>query len=229
MLIKCNMSGGSHLRPHPTQVPERQNIAKKFELAGASDDYLFAFGSSDYCDFNIRNKDGGKVTYLPGLAAAMRYSELPVVFFTCYDVGPNETLGVFVRHVVCCVADRSQSAVFFFDMRNLRQISDVMKRTLEREFSKLAGKPMELINSACLERKKCVYLQRFKGDQEMGWCIGWALFFLDHLVKTAGFATMTKEQRKKHIAGLYRDVDHQLATPKSNHFIEVYYIELMGL
>jgi hypothetical protein len=48
-------------------------------------------------------------------------------------------------------------------------------------------------------------------------------------VKTAGFATMTKEQRKKNIAELYREVDRQLATPKSNHFIEVYYIELMGL
>jgi hypothetical protein len=225
------MSGGAgddHLRPHPTQVPEHQNIAKKFEIAGGSDDYLFAFGSSDYCDFNIRNKEKGSVVVFSGLRAALRYSEIPVVFFTCYDVGPNETLGVFVRHVVCCVADRSQSAVFFFDMRDLRQISDVMKRTLEREFSKLAGKPMELINSACLERKKCVYLQRFKGEKEMGWCIGWALFFLDHIVKTTTFARMTKDNRKKHIAALYRDIDHQLATPKSNHFIEAYYIQLMG-
>ena len=219
----------AHLRPHPTEIPERQNIAKKFEIAGASDDYLFAFSSSDYCDFNIRNKETGAVSVFPGLRAAMRYSEIPVIFFTCYDVGPSETLGVFVRHVVFCVADRAQSAVFFFDMRNLRQISAAMKTTLEREFSKLAGKPMELINSACLERKKCVYLQRFKGENEMGWCIGWALFFLDHIVKTRGFASMAKEKKKKHIAELYRDIDHRLAGPKSNHFIEAYYIELMGL
>jgi hypothetical protein len=28
------------------------------------------------------------------------------VFFTCYDVGPNEVLKVFVQHVVCTLAIR---------------------------------------------------------------------------------------------------------------------------
>jgi hypothetical protein len=221
--------GTTHLRPHPTQIDEVHNIAKKMEIASHSDKYLFAFNPSDYGDFDIYNKGTGAVKVYPGLRTAMRYSELPVVFFTCYDVGPNNILNVFVRHVVCCVADRRQGTVFFFDMRNLRQISNRMKTTLEREFTALVGKPMVLVNAACLDRKKCVYLQRFKGDHEMGWCIGWALFFLKWLVDTPEFSTMSRVAREKHVAELYRDVDKQLATPKSNHFIEAYYIELMGL
>lgn len=220
---------GSHLRPHPTQVAEVHNIAKKMEIASHSESYLFAFNPSDYGDFDIYNKGTGAVKVYPGLRTAMRYSELPVVFFTCYDVGANKILDVFVRHVVCCVADRRQGTVFFFDMRNLRQISNQMKTTLEREFTALAGRPMALVNAACLGRKKCVYLQRFKGNHEMGWCIGWALFFLQWLVNTPAFATMSRADREKQVAALYRDVDKQLAVPKSNHFIEAYYIELMGL
>jgi len=217
-----------HLRPHPTQISESKNISKKMELR-KSPEYLFAFDPDDYCDFNIENKGSGRVHVYSGLRTAMRYSELPVVFFTCYDVGDNETLGVFVRHVVCCVADRKESTVFFFDMRNLRQISNDMKRTLESEFSKLAGKPMTLINSACVERNACVYLQRFKGDHEMGWCIAWALLFLEHLVEHSDFATMSKADKTKLIGRLYRDIDKKLSVPKSNHFIEKYYIEVMNL
>ena len=220
------MSGG-HLRPHPTQISDSRNISKKMELR-TNPNYFFAFNPDDYCDFMIRNKESGDVIVYPGLRAAMAHSELPVVFFTCYDVGDNETLGVFVRHVVCCVADTKESTVYFFDMRNLRQISNDMKVTLEFEFSKLAGKPMQLLNSACVERTKCIYLQRFKGDHEMGWCIAWALLFLKYLCDHSEFAKMNKAGKTKHIAQMYLDIDKKLSVSKSNHFIEKFYIKQMG-
>jgi len=223
------MSG--HLRPHPTEVAERHNMVKKMQLASSAPpgNYFFVCNPDDYCEFDIRNKEDGRVIVYDGLRAAMAYSELPVIFFTCYDVGDSETFGVFVRHVICCVADKRQSTVYMFDMRNLRQISNMLKRTLETEFSKLARTRMTIVNGACVDRSKCVYLQRFKGDTEMGWCIAWALYFLNHLIEHPQFARMAKKERRKHLAELYRKVDHQLESPKSNHFIEAYYMQLMGL
>jgi hypothetical protein len=119
--------------------------------------------------------------------------------------------------------------IYFFDMRNLRQISEGMQKHLESEFSKAAGRKMNLVNLACAKQSKCLYLQRYKGKTEMGWCIGWALMFLDHLTDHPEFASMNKQAKTKHVAQLYRWVDKQLSLPKSNAFIEKYYIRLMGL
>ena len=220
---------GGHLRPHPTEVSERRNIAKKMELRHkeGADVYFYAFDPSNYCDIEIFNKTKEATRVYEGLAAALRYSELPVLFFTCYDVGPNETLGVFVRHVVCTLA--LGDTVYFFDMRTLRQISEVMQKRLEMEFSAVAGRAMRLVNLACAQQPKCLYLQRYKGKTEMGWCIGWALLFLDHLTDHPEFASMNKQAKTKHVARLYRWIDKQLSSRRSNAFIEKYYIKLLGL
>jgi hypothetical protein len=74
-----------------------------------------------------------------------------------------------------------------------------------------------------------MYLQRFKGDGEMGWCIGWALLFLEYLVKHPEFTGLTKMEKTKHVAQLYNRIDKKLRVHTSNAFIEKYYIRLMGL
>lgn len=222
------MSGaasGGHLRPHPTEVDEKKNIEKKMEMRHRTPAFFYAFDPVNYCDFEFFNKTKEPTRVYEGLAAALRYSELPVVFFTGYDVGFKETFGVFVRHVVCCLAQGD--TVYFFDMRNLRQISEAMQRRLETEFSKVAGRPLKVLNLACVERSKCVYLQRYKGTHEMGWCIGWALMFLDYITDHPELARMTKQDKTKHAARLYRWVDKQLSSRKSNAFIEQYYIRLL--
>jgi hypothetical protein len=224
------MSGGAggHLRPHPTEVDETRNIAKKMEMRHKTGAFFYAFDPTNYCDIEIFNKTKEETTRIyEGLAAALRYSELPVLFFTCYDVGPNETLGVFVRHVVCTMVQGD--TIYFFDMRNLRQISERMQAHLEAEFSRFAGRTLHLVNLACAGQHKCLYLQRYKGKTEMGWCIGWALLFLDHLTDNPEFASMTKQSKTKHVVRLYRWVDKQLSSHKSNAFIEQYYIRRMGL
>ena len=214
-----------HLRPHPTEVDEKRNIAKKMGMRHKTPAFFYAFDPSNYCDIEIFNKTKEPTYIYRGLSAALRYSDLPVLFFTCYDVGPNETLGVFVRHVVCTMVQGD--SIYFFDMRNLRQISERLQSHLEEEFSRIAGRKLHLINLACAEQRKCLYLQRYKGETEMGWCIGWALMFLDHLTDNPEFASMTKQSKTKHAADLYRHIDKQLSTHKSNKFIEKYYIRLL--
>jgi hypothetical protein len=113
-------------------------------------------------------------------------------------------------------------------MRNLRQISKGMQARLEEEFSHIAGRKLHLINLACVEEQRtCLYLQRYKGDTEMGWCIGWALMFLDYITDHPEIARMSKEDKTKNFLALYRWVDKQLSTKKSNTFIEKYYIRLL--
>jgi len=187
--------------------------------------YFYAFDPTNYCDIEIFNKTKEATRVYDGLAAALQYSALPVLFFTCYDVGPNETLGVFVRHVVCTMVQGD--SIYFFDMRNLRQISETMQAHLESEFSRFAGRKLHLVNLACAGQQKCLYLQRYKGKTEMGWCIGWALMFLDHLTDHPEFSSMTKQSKTKHAAQLYRRIDNQLSSRKSNAFIEHYYITLL--
>ena len=102
------MSGGAggHLRPHPTEVEEKRNIAKKMEMRYKTRAFFYAFDPTNYCDIEIFNKTKESTRVYEGLAAALRYSELPVLFFTCYDVGPNETLGVSVRwsRAILCIS-----------------------------------------------------------------------------------------------------------------------------
>jgi len=219
-----------HLRPHPTEVAEHKNIAKKFELR-KSEAYHYAFNPRDYCDIDFFNYNHKPAKVYAGLRYALRYAAKPIIFFTGYDVGPNDVLGAFVRHVVCSLAvhEGDHINIYFFDMRNLRDISPSMQKDMEKEFSKHAGIPVHIVNSACVGGPKCVYLQRFKGDTEFGWCIGWALLFLDYLSKHPGILRQSSKDKKKTIAHLYTELDNRLSEKRSNHFIEAYYIRLMGL
>lgn len=220
-----------HLRPHPVDVEERRNIRKKFQFCARTDAYHYAFDPADYCDINVHNVSGEDTTIYIGLKYALQYSEKPVVFFTCYDVGPNPVLNAFVRHVVCSLAVREGAGIniYFFDMRNLRDISDEMKTHLEEQFALYAGVPVRIINTACVDRSKCVYLQRFKGDNEMGWCIGWGMLFLDYLTTNPDILAQSTSGKKKQFAKLYTELDKHLAGPRSNHFIEAYYRRIMSL
>jgi hypothetical protein len=215
-----------HLRPHPTELPEIENIRKKFEFKGQTDEFLFAFNPTNYCDIEIFNITGEKTIAYKGLVNALRYSEIPVVFFLCYDVGENETLGVFVRHVVCCLA--KGRFIYFFDMRNLSEISKNMKTHIENEIYKLCKVRYEIINLSCNHTPKCRYLQRFKGDSEMGWCIGWALLFLDYITKNPNIHKKTDKEIRRQFAVLYNEIDAQLINDNANTFIETYYIRIMG-
>jgi len=221
----------SHLRPHPTEVAKRRNISKKFEMKERTEDYFFPFNYSDYVDIVINNITGKPTETYIGLKYALKFSEKPFIFFTCYDVGPNEVLKVFVQHVVCTLAIREGDGLnlYFFDMRNLRDISAEMQSHMEKEFTKIAGIPVHIVNTACVDRSKCVYLQRFKGDNEMGWCIGWALLFLDYLTTNPDILDLTPEGKKRRFAKLYTQLDKHLSTPRSNHFIEAYYQRIMSL
>jgi len=215
-----------HLRPHPTEVSEIKNIRKKFDFKTRTDKYLFAFNPHNYCDIEIFNITGQKTQVYPGLCNALTYSEIPVVFFLCYDVGHNETLGVFIRHVVCCLAKNKH--IYFFDMRNLSEISKNMKDTLEDEINKVCGIQYELVNLSCNQTRHCRYLQRFKGDAEMGWCIGWALLFLDYLTQHPEITKKTDRELRVEFGNLYNYIDGHLTQKQSNIFIEMYYIQLMG-
>jgi hypothetical protein len=219
-----------HLRPHPTEVVERDNIKKKMELR-KSDKYHYAFNPDDYTDIEFFNVLGRSTKVYSGLRYALRYVQKPILFFTGYDVGQNDKLGVFVRHVVCSLAvhEGTHINIYFFDMRDLQDISPSMQRHMESEFEKHAGVPVHLINSACVDRTKCVYLQRFKGEYEMGWCIAWAMFFLMYLTKNARILSLSPPDKKKAIAKLYTDINRRLSAPKSNKFIEKFYMHLMGL
>ena len=219
-----------HLRPHPTELPEKVNINKKFELR-TSDAYHYAFNPHDYVDIDFFNVLGLPTKVYPGLRYALEYVKKPVIFFTGYDVGPNDTLNAFVRHVVCSLAvhEGTHVSIYFFDMRNLRDISPSMQTHMETAFGKYAGVPVRLVNVACVDRSKCLYLQRFKGEGEFGWCMAWALMFLDYLTSNPSILHKTPEGRKKAIAKLYSSIDRRLSGPKTNHFIEMFYIRLMGL
>ena len=205
---------------HPTEVDERENISKKFEMKKRTDKYLFAFDPKNYCDIEISNLLGMKTTIYPGLCAALQYSEIPVVFNLSYDVGHKETLGMFVRHVVCCLA--VDSDIYFFDMRNLREISNETKEVLEREIEKACHKKFTLINISCLERLTCLRLQRYLAPTDIGWCIAWALLFMDYLSSHPEIPEMTSKEKRKKFAAFYRHLDAKLKK-HHNKFIEDYY------
>jgi len=166
-----------HMRPHPTEIREKQNTALKFGFRNRTDEYHYPFAIRNYCDVEFHNITGEPTTAYIGLKAALQFVEKPSIFFICYDVGYNRILQTFVRHVVCSLAVREGDGltVYMFDMRNFRDISGHFQADMEKTLSEYAKVPVKIVNAACLYNSKCIYLQRFKGDHEMGWCIGWAL------------------------------------------------------
>jgi hypothetical protein len=220
-----------HMRPHPTDVREKQNTTIKFGFRKRTDAYHYPFALRNYCDIEFHNVTGESTTAYIGLKAALQFVQKPTIFFICYDVGYNKILQTFVRHVVCSLAVREGEGltVYMFDMRNFRDISTHFQADMEKTLSEYAKVPVNIVNAACLYNNKCVYLQRFKGDHEMGWCIGWALLFLDYLTTNPEIAEKTPEGKKKEFAKLYTQLDKHLSQPRSNLFIEAYYMRLLDI
>lgn len=225
------MGEEEHLRPHPTEVREKRNTALKFGFRKRTDEYHYPFALRDYCDVEFHNVTEEPTTAYIGLKAALEFVQKPIIFFICYDVGFNHDLETFVRHVVCSLAVREGDGltVYMFDMRNFRDISAHFQADMEKTLSEYAKTPVKIVNAACVYQEKCVYLQRFKGDQEMGWCIGWALLFLDYLTTNPEITEKTPEGKKKEFAKLYTELDKHLKGPRSNRFIEAYYLRLLDI
>jgi len=216
-----------HLRPHPTQVSTKVNNRLKKKISEQSDKYRYAFNKKDYADFEVFNITGGASVDHSNLKTALSRHDKPVVFFMTYDVGPSKVLKTFIRHIVCCVAFPSskETRILFFDMRDLADISPHHKKFIEKEIERLCDcAPVRLVNLG-----KNTYLQRFKGDTEMGWCIGWALFFLNTaiarpLVDDQYLADLTPHKQESELKKLYKVIDDQLKSEKSNHLIEKWYL-----
>lgn len=225
------MSEQQHLRPHPTEVRERRNILIKYEFRKRTTEYYYAFDYRNYCDIEFHNVTKSPTTIYSGLHAALEHVKKPTIFFACYDVGPNEILNAFVRHVICCLAVREGEGitVYAFDMRNLKDISAHFKEDMEKQLSEYAKVPVKIVNAACTHRSHCVYLQRFKGETEMGWCIGWALLFLDYLTANPDIIHYGPHEKERAFAKLYTKLDQHLSKPRSNRFIEAYYTRLQDV
>lgn len=227
-------SAAEHLRPHPAAVNVQTNLKIKKLFASRTDKYTYAFNSRSYVDFDIYNVFKEPTVDRSHVCELISTSDKPVVFFLCYDVGYNTTLKVFIRHIVCCVAFPSTHVVkiLFFDMRNLCDISPKHQTLIEDEISSRCKKPVDLINAACIS-KECVYLQKFKGEHEIGWCVAWALFFLENAISKPLFrgkylADMTEEQYVKHIGNMYKKIHTAMKRSKTNHFIERWYVSHFG-
>jgi hypothetical protein len=207
---------GHHLRPHPAEVPVKQNVRMKQDFAKDSSKFTYAFNDRGYTDFDVYNVLGKPTVDRSGVGKAIATSKKPVVFFLCYDVGYDATLNLFIRHIVCCVAKGKD--VLFFDMRDLCDISPEHQKLIEVELEKKSGvSGLKLHNASCFG-ESCIYLQRFKGNDELGWCIAWALYFLQWLTQNG---PPTHASVKKLYTHLNSVLDHR----QSNSPIEEWYVK----
>jgi hypothetical protein len=197
------------------KVGTNLKIKNKFATNNA---FTYAFNNRSYVDFDIYNILGNPSVDRSNVCKMLKTSKKPVVFFLCYDVGDNKYVNLFIRHIVCCVAFPSDQEVriLFFDMRNLCDISKKHQEHIEKEIEKKCGIRVLLENASCFGGK-CLYLQKFKGDYEIGWCIAWALFFLSKLD--------AERIKKDDIQSLYKHVYSILSNAKSNRPIEEWYIK----
>lgn len=208
-----------HLRPHPSNVPPHANLKIKNIFASRTPAYHYAFNNNGYTDFDVYNILGTATVDRSNVGLALRTSTKPVVFFLCYDVGQDKKLDMFIRHVVCCVA--FGPTVYFLDMRDLADISPSHKKYIEKELERKSGvSGIQLVNAACFTGQ-CVYLQRFKDKQEVGWCIAWALYFLDSI--TGRYKLAHARDKKKYLSNLYRNINTILSASETNLPIEMWY------
>jgi hypothetical protein len=205
-----------HLRPHPASVPVKANVKLKQDFAKDSSAFTYAFNTRGYTDFDIYNLLGKPSVDRSGVGLAIATSTKPVVFFLCYDVGYDKTLNLFIRHIVCCVAKGKD--ILFFDMRDLCDIAPEHQKRIERELERKSGiSGLKLHNASCFG-DSCIYLQRFKGKDELGWCIAWALYFLQWLTE---HGPPTEQSVKK----LYTHLNSILKSRQSNSPIEEWYVK----
>ena len=227
---------------HPTRVGDVRNNKIRMKIVEpVRNEYIFAFSHHTYGDFNIYNKlhEPTEATsgFLDGFKTLFHSPTKPVVFLMTYDIGQKKD--VFVRHVITCIATRVHDTihVIVFDMRNLRQIDAHHKEFIEKELRDATHMPsqlkLEITNGACLERKACVYLQRFKHKHDIGWCIAWSMLFLEAAIARpvldGKYAyQLSFEEQKRAFAELYRLIDAELRETHSNKFIEVWYEDLLS-
>ena len=205
-----------HLRPHPTKIPIYKTLKMKQHFSSKSNHYTYAFNKKDYVDFNVYNKLKYETEDLSNVGELLRTSIKPVVFFLTYDVGPKKD--TYVRHIVCCVANKKE--ILFFDMRDLSDISPKHQKFIEKELEKASGlEGIKLVNAACLS-DHCIYLQRFKGKKEHGWCIAWSLYFLNKIVHDP-----IPSQKQAYLKKLYKHINDELEKNESNMFIEEWYVK----
>lgn len=227
---------------HPTDVDERTLVRMKQKRARGSEGYFFAFSKSSYCDLDINNKTEKSTTSCPefreGMKQLIHGDRKPVVFFTCYDIGYKKQYKTFIRHVVLCIANRIGDTVevFMFDMRNLREIDNHHRSFIENEISKEIhlpeGMTVSLTNMACIERKSCIHLQRFRASDDPGWCVAWALFFTDFAVLSPILngkkaCELSAPDQKRGFAEIYRNVDNALKVNKNNDIIQDWFAEVL--
>ena len=222
--------------PHPVDVDEHKNIQLKHKtVERCRNDYIFAFCRKDYCDVSFYNKLKKPSTASPefkrGFTTLFEDNPKPVVFFLCYDIGDRPEIKTFIRHVICCVAVREKESiyVFAFDMRNMNDIAKGHAQYLERQLKQITDSPLSIhvVNASCLEKPSCHYLQRFKAFEDPGWCMAWALFFLDAVIcrpvwKGKHVYELSVAELKHAFARIYRLVDDELKK-HGNGFIEQWY------
>jgi hypothetical protein len=211
-----------HLRPHPARVLVKTNLKIKNKFAKRTDAFTYAFNKKSYVDFDIYNILKKPTVDRSHVCEAISTSKKPVVFFLCYDVGENKYVNLFIRHVVCCVAfpHHDNVRILFFDMRNLCDISKKHQEHIEHEISRKCAKKVILENASCLGNE-CIYLQHFKDKYEIGWCIAWALFFLDKAITQD--PTFVEDNRN--IKKMYKHIYNILSKANSNRPIEEWYVK----
>ena len=199
-----------HLRPHPTQVPEWENLDLKRRISSQSNAYTVALNNRTTTDVDIR-KDGVKDYSNTGKLLAE--SIKPVIFTLCYDVRFDYENDYQLRHVVCCV--KVSNTIYMCDMRNQDDIPHLKER-IKAGIDYISGRNFNYVNMADNGRKH-IYLQRNKGKHEFGWCIAWSLYFLEHLMRFDGQNIISQLRQ------LYNTVDRVIEQSKSNYMIEQWY------
>lgn len=209
------------MRPHPTEVPASQQLKLKQFFASRTNSYEYAFNPTDYIDFEIFNITKRRTKDNSHVGKALSASTKPVVFFLTYEVGYDKVLKKFIQHVVCCVAFGKN--ILFFDMRDLCDISKRHQQRIESELERASGLFGIHLHNACYTGNEYVYLQRFKPETEVGWCIAWALFFLNTITTRPLLSRIA--DRKKYVIDLYKSIDTILDHEQSNHPIERWYLK----
>lgn len=228
------------VRIHPTEVDEGKMIRIKRDMVEGNLHYVFPFSKHSYCEIEIHNKKKLPTRSTPEFVDAMHTLGTgrvikPVVFFICYEIGYRKDIDVFVSHVVCCIANKvgSRIEICMFDMRNLNEIDKDHQKAIETEIGKqIRFSDVHITNIACLEQEHCLYLQRFRKKTDVGWCMAWALFFLDstilhpiHANKYAHELSWTIQKRA--YTHIYRIVEAELRAKKSNELIEIWFQSLL--
>lgn len=211
--LRANRTGSgthTHLRPHPTTVPVWENLAIKKRFADSTDAYTIAMNDKDLADIDFTTgttKDYSNVGYL------LANSDKPVIFTICYYVRFDKEKQYNINHIVCCI--KLANTIYMCDMRNQCDINPSLTKYIQIELERLSGLKLNMVNMA-YDGDKYIYLQRYK-QNELGWCIAWSLYFLQHLIRMNGRNIVPQLHK------LYALINKHIEESKSNRMIEQWY------